>query len=168
MRPSSPTALIASPAVGRRIRDARRGRDLSQVALAERLGIGRRTVQSWELGENGLSQENLDALCLALGLDAAELRRLGAVADESGGREDQLDRIERKLDLLLGTLGIAPADVASPDDDLEAVRDAARREISRRRGGGAGAGTPQPAVSLDRDPRPGAQPAPPARSRQRS
>jgi len=57
--------------VGPRIREARDAAGLTQVALAERLGQGERTIQAWEINERTPRLDALRKLALALGKDLA-------------------------------------------------------------------------------------------------
>ncbi len=58
---------------GQRVRDRRKALDLSQEALAERVGVHRTYVGSLERGERNVSLINILKLAAALGVDAAEL-----------------------------------------------------------------------------------------------
>jgi transcriptional regulator with XRE-family HTH domain len=58
---------------GQRLRRLRRDRGLTQRDLAERLGVDRRTIQRYELGQIFPVPEILAALVLALGLRFEQL-----------------------------------------------------------------------------------------------
>ena len=58
---------------GQRVRDRRKALDLSQEALAERVGVHRTYVGSLERGERNVSLINILKLAAALGVDPAEL-----------------------------------------------------------------------------------------------
>lgn len=69
------------------IRAARRGKKLSQTAMAKILNVNRQTYAGWEAGEARLSIDNLEAICSALELsvvllDASEFRILQAFEAE--------------------------------------------------------------------------------------
>ena len=56
------------------IKAARVERGYSQEALAEKLGIGKRTLISWENGEVNMKPVNMFALAYVLGYSIDELR----------------------------------------------------------------------------------------------
>jgi len=56
------------------IKAARVGRGFSQEALAEKLGIGKRTLISWENGEVDVKPVSMFALAYVLNYDIDELR----------------------------------------------------------------------------------------------
>ncbi|MBQ1122666.1 helix-turn-helix domain-containing protein [Streptomyces sp. B15] len=59
--------------VGRRIRDARRWANLSQEALAERIGVERRTVVRTELGITSPPLDRILWIAHALGVSPSSL-----------------------------------------------------------------------------------------------
>jgi transcriptional regulator with XRE-family HTH domain len=59
--------------LGGKIADARKAQGLTQEALGERLGISAATVCYYEVGRSQLHMRQLFNLCLALGLDPADL-----------------------------------------------------------------------------------------------
>jgi transcriptional regulator with XRE-family HTH domain len=58
---------------GRRLREVRRGRGISQEKLAELAGLHRTYVSSVERGERNISLLNIESLALALRVKMAEL-----------------------------------------------------------------------------------------------
>ncbi len=68
--------------LGSYLRTVRKQRGLRVVEVAERVGVARVTVYAWEAGDKRPSLPNLDALCDALALNAAQrsdvLRLAGA------------------------------------------------------------------------------------------
>ena len=58
---------------GRRLREVRTGRGISQEKLAELAGLHRTYVSSVERGERNISLLNIEGLALALGVKMAEL-----------------------------------------------------------------------------------------------
>jgi len=59
--------------LGRRLREIRMERDLSQEKLAEKLGFHRTYVGSIERGERNLSMQSLEELAELLGVRALDL-----------------------------------------------------------------------------------------------
>jgi transcriptional regulator with XRE-family HTH domain len=60
-------------AIGRRIRDARRERGMTQDQLAERIGVSRSAVAQWETGRAGQVTGNLSRIAAALDLNVEYL-----------------------------------------------------------------------------------------------
>lgn len=58
---------------GRRLREVRLGKDLSQEKLAELAGLHRTYVSSVERGERNISLVNIDKLAAALGVTLKDL-----------------------------------------------------------------------------------------------
>ena len=59
--------------LGRVIRDARHARDLTQVELAERLGVSQVAISRWEVGGTTPRLPHLRSLASHLELDLARL-----------------------------------------------------------------------------------------------
>ena len=67
-----------APGIGDLIQTMRTRRRITQSELAERLRVSRRAVMRWEAGENLISGDNLERLCVLLGVapeEQAALRR---------------------------------------------------------------------------------------------
>ena len=62
--------------IGRRIRDAREAKGVSQTVLARRLKISRQAMSKIELGQQGLDTERLTALIVVLELSTEEVLQL--------------------------------------------------------------------------------------------
>ena len=58
---------------GRRLREVRQGRGISQEKLAELAGLHRTYVSSVERGQQNISLLNIESLAQALGVKMAEL-----------------------------------------------------------------------------------------------
>ena len=58
---------------GKKVREARLSRDLSQEALAELAGLHRTYISLVERGKRNISLRNVDALARALGVSIHEL-----------------------------------------------------------------------------------------------
>lgn len=67
--------LDAAGEFGQRVRARRTKLGLSQMALADRVGLHFTYVSSVERGERNISLENIVRLAAALGVDPAELTR---------------------------------------------------------------------------------------------
>ncbi|MFC0313699.1 helix-turn-helix domain-containing protein [Gordonia phosphorivorans] len=59
--------------LGAQVREIRRGRGLTQEALAEQLEVTPRYLAGVERGERNLTLDSVDALAQQLGVDAAAL-----------------------------------------------------------------------------------------------
>ena len=62
--------------IGRRIRDAREAKGISQTVLARRLQISRQAMSKIELGQQGLEAERLAELIVILELSTEEVLQL--------------------------------------------------------------------------------------------
>lgn len=101
---------LADKARGQRIAALRlRTPGLTQQAVAQKLGIGYRTIQSWEAGEVVPEWPNVERLAKYYKVRPEEI-----MGELPPMRPAQLDRIEAKLDELLAILrpGTSPGDVA--------------------------------------------------------
>ena len=58
---------------GRRVRDLRRARNLSQEALAERCGLDRTYISGIERGKRNVSLQNIEVLAKAFGVTLSAL-----------------------------------------------------------------------------------------------
>ena len=63
------------------IKHLRKLRGISQERLAEEIGVSRQTVYRWESGHAVPSQEDVENICHALGVDYAELAEEASVAE---------------------------------------------------------------------------------------
>lgn len=57
----------------RRLREARKARDLSQSQLAGRIGAHFTSISDWETGKNAPSGRHVASLCRELGITAEQL-----------------------------------------------------------------------------------------------
>ena len=63
------------------LKHLRKLRGISQERLAEEIGVSRQTVYRWESGHAVPSQEDVENICHALGVDYAELAEEASVAE---------------------------------------------------------------------------------------
>lgn len=66
---------VASALIARNLAAERVRHRWSQAELAERLGVGRTTIASWESGHRMIGVDALVPLCRALGVPLVELLR---------------------------------------------------------------------------------------------
>jgi transcriptional regulator with XRE-family HTH domain len=99
-RPIRPDEITHSEALGRRLRDARCARGLTQAKLAEANELSESTIQRIEAGSRRTRHSTLERITLALGDPALadELARLAgaALAPESPYAERIARRRERR------------------------------------------------------------------------
>lgn len=126
---------LAAQELGRRIAAHRAQRGWTQEDAAQRVGVTYRAYQRWENGDSMPYARNLHRLADAFGVSpdtflaiTTEQPRNGARGDEvvsQGELLDRLDQIERKLNLVLLTLGVAPLSVEeAARSATEAIRSA--------------------------------------------
>jgi len=88
--------------MGARIKELRASRGLKQQFIADHCGVTLRTFQMWQAGDTEPRQEQLEKLADILETTPRFILR-GETPDLSlEGRGSQLDRIEQKLDTILG------------------------------------------------------------------
>jgi len=93
--------------IGRKIRELRRQRGLTQMELAERVGVSFQQIQKYEKGATRISVERLDQICKVLGvgihlfLEGGEAPRVseapGAYGASSEDEEEVLLRLFRRI-----------------------------------------------------------------------
>jgi transcriptional regulator with XRE-family HTH domain len=132
--------------MGRRIKELRKKAGLTQRELAEAIpGKADGTqVSKWERGKNRPSDDTLEHIAKALGVDVAALHvsavepstpdLMGALGTPTTG---QLDRIEAMLRVLLDQ-------VPKPDEEIDRLlQEALRRAAARDAGKPGSSGTPR-------------------------
>lgn len=83
--------------IGNRIKEYRSRIKMSQVALAQKVGVTNRAVSNWESGLNGVDVDLIPAICSALGISPNELlntpdtKTLSAEATALAREFDSLD-----------------------------------------------------------------------------
>jgi transcriptional regulator with XRE-family HTH domain len=118
---------LAAEDLGERLQKRRAQLGLTQEQVAERLdGVTLRAYQRWESGEAVPQDRNLHKAASALDLDPAEL--VVELVPLGGMGDNQLDRIEAKLDQLLSLT--AQQQVAGVSRQ---VREKAKTPPTRRR-----------------------------------
>jgi len=99
--------------IARRLREARKRRGITQVELAEKLGIGQVLISQYELGLTRIHGALIAGFAKALGTSADELLGLKAPKNDGSAIDDrrflrrlaQVNRLpKRKKDALLTTI----------------------------------------------------------------
>ncbi len=95
--------------IGNRIRKYREERRISQVQLAQRLGVSNSRVSNWEQGINRPDADILADICRALDVSPSELLNVKLSCDEFSEHEKKLIRayrskedLQKAVDILLG------------------------------------------------------------------
>lgn len=78
--------------LGKKIKEKRLSQHLTQEQLAERIGISPKSLSQIELGNNFVSADNLEQICLALNI---QVKNLFDFEDENSN--DQMDFVINKL-----------------------------------------------------------------------
>jgi transcriptional regulator with XRE-family HTH domain len=96
-RPMSPDEIAFFQAMGGRIATARKDADLTQVELADRLGIAQQQLASYEIGRRRVPVSLLPMLARALSVSIEEL--IGEEAPQQGpGRRGPVSRVQQQLE----------------------------------------------------------------------
>lgn len=95
--------------IGKRIRKYREARGISQVQLAEMLGIRNSRVSNWEQGINRPDADILADICRALEVSPSELLDVRLSSEEPDQKEMEVIRayrskpeLQQAVDILLG------------------------------------------------------------------
>lgn len=82
--------------VGKRIAALRRKKGWTTNGLANRCGLSQSFLRSVELGQKGISVENLGLICDALGISLRDFFDWGLAADPLGQRVERLTPRQRR------------------------------------------------------------------------
>jgi transcriptional regulator with XRE-family HTH domain len=82
-------------ALGARIAALRKDSDITQVQLAQTLGVSQQTVASWEVGRRGVPVSNLPLLARTLGVSVETLIGEKAAPAKRGPTPKMQQQIER-------------------------------------------------------------------------
>ena len=95
--------------IGKRIRNYREASGISQIQLAEKLGISNSRVSNWEQGINRPDADILAEIFRVLEVSPSELLDVHLSADELDGKEKKVIRayrskpeLQQAVDILLG------------------------------------------------------------------
>lgn len=95
--------------IGKRIRKYREARGISQIQLAEKLGINNNRISNWEQGINRPDADILADICRALDISPSELLDVHLSSDELNEKERDIIKayrskpeLQQAMDILLG------------------------------------------------------------------
>ena len=80
-----------------RLKEIRKEKGMSQIALAKELGVSYRTWQYWENGASSIKPDNLKTLCEIFDVDAPYLLGYNTVKNETNIKASVLDEALEKL-----------------------------------------------------------------------
>ena len=80
-----------------RLKELRKEIGMSQIALANELGVSYRTLQNWENGVSSIKPDNLKTLCEIFDVDAPYLLGYNTVKNETNIKTAVLDEALEKL-----------------------------------------------------------------------
>ena len=80
-----------------RLKELRKEKGMSQIALAKELGVSYRTLQYWENGESNIKPVHLKTLCEIFDVDAPYLLGYNTVKNETNIKVSVLDEALEKL-----------------------------------------------------------------------
>ena len=89
-----------------RLKDLRKEKCMSQIALAKELGVSYRTLQYWENGESNIKPVHLKTLCEIFDVDAPYLLGYNTVKNETDIKAAVLDEALEKLRTINNMLSV--------------------------------------------------------------
>jgi transcriptional regulator with XRE-family HTH domain len=95
MTPMAPDEKAFCKAMGERIAEARKGHGMTQVQLAELMGVAQQVVGSWEVGRSRVPVASLLHLARALAVTVADLIGEEAAPSRRGPAPRLLQQVER-------------------------------------------------------------------------
>ena len=95
--------------IGNKIRRFREDRKLTQIQLAEKLGVSNSRVSNWEKGINRPDADIIADICVALNVSPSELLDVKLPTDELNDKERKIitayrtkTELQNAVDILLG------------------------------------------------------------------
>ena len=89
-----------------RLKELRKEKGMSQIALAKELGVSYRTLQYWENGESNIKPVHLKTLCEIFDVDAPYLLGYNTVKNETNIKAAVLDEALEKLRTINNMLSV--------------------------------------------------------------
>ena len=89
-----------------RLKELRKEKGVSQIALAKELGVSYRTLQYWENGESNIKPVHLKTLCEIFDVDAPYLLGYNTVKNETNIKVSVLDEALEKLRTINNMLSV--------------------------------------------------------------
>ena len=89
-----------------RLKELRKEKGVSQIALAKELGVSYRTLQYWENGESNIKPVHLKTLCEIFDVDAPYLLGYNTVKNETNIKASVLDEALEKLRTINNMLSV--------------------------------------------------------------
>ena len=89
-----------------RLKELRKEKGVSQIALAKELGVSYRTLQYWENGESNIKPVHLKTLCEIFDVDAPYLLGYNTVKNETNIKASVLDEALEKLRAINNMLSV--------------------------------------------------------------
>ena len=89
-----------------RLKELRKEKGMSQIALAKELGVSYRTLQYWENGESNIKPVHLKTLCEIFDVDAPYLLGYNTVKNETDIKAAVLDEALEKLRTINNMLSV--------------------------------------------------------------
>jgi transcriptional regulator with XRE-family HTH domain len=86
--------------LGERVAQLRKARNITQVQLAESLGVSQQTIQAYEVGRRRVPVSTLRLLAKTLGVSLDELMAEGAHAPRKRGPVSQIQQHLERISLL--------------------------------------------------------------------
>ena len=89
-----------------RLKELRKEKGMSQIALANELGVSYRTWQNWENGVSSIKPDRLKTLCEMFDVDAPYLLGYNTVKNETNIKASVLDEALEKLRAINNMLSV--------------------------------------------------------------
>ena len=89
-----------------RLKELRKEKGMSQIALAKELGVSYRTLQNWENGVSSIKSDRLKILCEIFDVDAPYILGYNTVKNETNIKAAVLDEALEKLRAINNMLSV--------------------------------------------------------------
>ena len=84
--------------LGTRIAETRKSQGITQIQMAEMLGVSQQTINSYEVGRRRVPVSTLSTLARTLSISIEEL--LGEVSNQSSGKRGPAPKLQKQVEII--------------------------------------------------------------------